>query len=217
VRGRIHRPRARALGGRRTAAEHWHAPKTMLSREPKGEEPMASRASHADDISASIMCCRPESWRPRCAPNMWLVSTHSTPTSWTPLRAQLTFGPDVAAAARQVTDLPMHIHLMVTNPGAYVERFAELVPPPSTSTRDRALPVAPCRSDRGGRHGARDRREPVTPVEVMRPVPPTVCAHRASSAETTTRPRCAAFAPRWPLAPTPDSPARQSVGPRERE
>jgi ribulose-phosphate 3-epimerase len=36
----------------------------------------------------------------------------------------LTFGPQVVAAIRQVTKLPLDVHLMVSNPAALVEEFA---------------------------------------------------------------------------------------------
>ncbi|MGI8999548.1 MAG: ribulose-phosphate 3-epimerase, partial [Candidatus Limnocylindria bacterium] len=37
----------------------------------------------------------------------------------------LTFGPVVVSAVRPATDLPFHSHLMISNPIAYVERFAD--------------------------------------------------------------------------------------------
>ena len=37
----------------------------------------------------------------------------------------LTFGPPVVAAIRKVSKLPLDVHLMVTNPAALVEQFAE--------------------------------------------------------------------------------------------
>ena len=37
----------------------------------------------------------------------------------------LTLGPVIAAAVRPATDLPVHSHLMISNPLAYVERFAD--------------------------------------------------------------------------------------------
>jgi ribulose-phosphate 3-epimerase len=37
----------------------------------------------------------------------------------------LTIGPAVVGALRPVTDLPVHSHLMITNPLAYAERFAD--------------------------------------------------------------------------------------------
>jgi ribulose-phosphate 3-epimerase len=36
----------------------------------------------------------------------------------------LTFGPDTVAALAQVTRLPLHVHLMVSNPGVHVRPFA---------------------------------------------------------------------------------------------
>jgi ribulose-phosphate 3-epimerase len=35
----------------------------------------------------------------------------------------LTFGPDVVAAWRRVTDLPLDVHLMIDEPGRYMDRF----------------------------------------------------------------------------------------------
>ncbi len=37
----------------------------------------------------------------------------------------LTFGPDIVKAIRAGTRLPLHAHMMVTNPGAYVSQFAD--------------------------------------------------------------------------------------------
>jgi len=37
----------------------------------------------------------------------------------------ITFGPGVVAAVRRVTNLPLDVHLMISNPDAYVEAFAE--------------------------------------------------------------------------------------------
>lgn len=37
----------------------------------------------------------------------------------------LTFGPPVVAAIRKISKLPLDVHLMVTNPAALVEQFAE--------------------------------------------------------------------------------------------
>ena len=37
----------------------------------------------------------------------------------------LTFGPDVVRAIRDSTRLPLHVHMMVTNPEDHVDRFAE--------------------------------------------------------------------------------------------
>jgi ribulose-phosphate 3-epimerase len=36
----------------------------------------------------------------------------------------LTFGPDVVAAINAATPLPLHVHMMVTNPGQYVDAMA---------------------------------------------------------------------------------------------
>ena len=37
----------------------------------------------------------------------------------------LTIGPDVVAAVRRETELPLHVHLMIEHPERYIERFAE--------------------------------------------------------------------------------------------
>lgn len=37
----------------------------------------------------------------------------------------ITMGPDVVAAVRQVTTLPLDIHLMIENPDVYIEAFAD--------------------------------------------------------------------------------------------
>jgi ribulose-phosphate 3-epimerase len=39
--------------------------------------------------------------------------------------ANLTFGPDMIAAFRKATKLPLDVHLMIERPDAYVERFIE--------------------------------------------------------------------------------------------
>ncbi|MEO8625511.1 MAG: ribulose-phosphate 3-epimerase, partial [Candidatus Limnocylindrales bacterium] len=35
----------------------------------------------------------------------------------------ITFGPDVCAAVRRLTDLPIDVHLMISEPARYLERF----------------------------------------------------------------------------------------------
>ena len=37
----------------------------------------------------------------------------------------LTFGPSTVGAVRAACDLPLHVHLMITDPGRYARRFAE--------------------------------------------------------------------------------------------
>jgi ribulose-phosphate 3-epimerase len=40
----------------------------------------------------------------------------------------LTFGPDVVAAFRRLTALPLDVHLMISHPGRYLERFLDAQP-----------------------------------------------------------------------------------------
>jgi ribulose-phosphate 3-epimerase len=40
----------------------------------------------------------------------------------------LTFGPDIAAAFRRLTALPIDLHLMITRPSRYIERFLDTEP-----------------------------------------------------------------------------------------
>jgi ribulose-phosphate 3-epimerase len=40
----------------------------------------------------------------------------------------ITFGPDVVAAFRRLTELPLDVHLMIAEPARYVERFIEAEP-----------------------------------------------------------------------------------------
>ncbi|MFN8622585.1 MAG: hypothetical protein U0869_17755 [Chloroflexota bacterium] len=40
----------------------------------------------------------------------------------------LTFGPDIVAAFRRLTALPLDVHLMISQPGRYMERFLDAEP-----------------------------------------------------------------------------------------
>lgn len=40
----------------------------------------------------------------------------------------ITFGPDVVAAFRRLTDMPLDVHLMISQPARYMERFIEAGP-----------------------------------------------------------------------------------------
>ena len=40
----------------------------------------------------------------------------------------ITFGPDVVAAFRRLTDMPLDVHLMISEPARYMERFIEASP-----------------------------------------------------------------------------------------
>ena len=40
----------------------------------------------------------------------------------------LTFGPDIVAAFRRLTDMPLDVHLMISEPARYIDRFIEAEP-----------------------------------------------------------------------------------------
>ena len=76
----------------------------------------------------------------------------------------LTFGPDVVAAWRRVTDLPLDVHLMIDEPSRYIDRFIEAGP--QTITFHVEAPESDEQKDAAtGRHprrgpGCRPGREP---------------------------------------------------------
>ena len=76
----------------------------------------------------------------------------------------LTFGPDVVAAWRRVTDLPLDVHLMIDEPSRYIDRFIDAGPqtitfhveaPETDEQKDAALGRHPC-----GRPGCRPGHQP---------------------------------------------------------
>jgi ribulose-phosphate 3-epimerase len=85
----------------------------------------------------------------------------------------LTFGPDIVAAFRRLTTLPLDVHLMIEEPSRYVGRFIEAGP--ETITFHVEVPEAPDLHDSTLRTivdaglGAGLAISPETPVEAVRP------------------------------------------------
>ena len=50
----------------------------------------------------------------------------------------ITFGPDVVQAFRRLTKLPLDVHLMISEPARYIDRFIEAEPETITSRWVRA-------------------------------------------------------------------------------
>jgi ribulose-phosphate 3-epimerase len=83
----------------------------------------------------------------------------------------ITFGPDVVAAVRRLTRLPLDVHLMISEPARYVDRFIAAEPqtitfhveaPESDARKDAAL-----RAIREAGQGAGLAVSPTTPVEAV--------------------------------------------------
>lgn len=85
----------------------------------------------------------------------------------------LTFGPDVVAAFRRLTSLPLDVHLMIAEPTRYVARFMEAEPDTVTFHVEVDGPdeskVETLRSIRAQGHGAGLAVSPGTPIERVRP------------------------------------------------
>ena len=85
----------------------------------------------------------------------------------------ITFGPDVAAAFRRLTSLPLDVHLMISEPARYVERFLEARPETMTfhiEADDSAERVgATLRQIRDGGTAAGLAISPSTPVTAASP------------------------------------------------
>lgn len=85
----------------------------------------------------------------------------------------ITFGPIVVAGIRRLTTLPLDVHLMIADPGAYVPRFLETEPETITfhveahRTDDRITDTLRVIRDGGAEPGL--AVSPGTPVEAVRP------------------------------------------------
>ncbi len=83
----------------------------------------------------------------------------------------LTFGPDVVAAWRRVTDLPLDVHLMIDEPFRYMERFIAAAPQTITfhveAPEDDAQKDAALAAIHAAGMGAGLAVSPATPVEAV--------------------------------------------------
>ena len=92
----------------------------------------------------------------------------------------LTIGPSVVASIRQVTQLPLDVHLMIDDPAAYVEPFVRAganhitfhIEAPGVAAPDRLSAVIREIRQRGATVGI--SLKPATPVERLEPVLPSV-------------------------------------------
>jgi ribulose-phosphate 3-epimerase len=73
----------------------------------------------------------------------------------------ITFGPTVVAGIRRLTDLPLDVHLMISDPAAYVPRFLEARP--ETVTFHIEAGGAPRSSPRRWASSATRARRPASP------------------------------------------------------
>jgi ribulose-phosphate 3-epimerase len=83
----------------------------------------------------------------------------------------ITFGPDIVAAFRRVTELPLDVHLMISEPARYIDRFIAAEPqtitfhveaPESDERKDAALEAI-----RSAGQGAGLAISPGTPVQAV--------------------------------------------------
>jgi ribulose-phosphate 3-epimerase len=85
----------------------------------------------------------------------------------------LTFGPDVVAAFRRLTALPLDVHLMISHPGRYIERFLDAAPETITfhieSDEDDDTKRATLARIRERGSGAGLAISPGTPIEATHP------------------------------------------------
>jgi ribulose-phosphate 3-epimerase len=85
----------------------------------------------------------------------------------------ITFGPNVVAAIRRLTKLPLDVHLMISDPATYVPRFLEAEPETVTfhveahGSEERI--ESTLRVIREGGSGAGLAVSPATPVDAVRP------------------------------------------------
>ncbi len=85
----------------------------------------------------------------------------------------ITFGPDVVAAFRRLTSLPLDVHLMISEPARYVDRFLAAAPETITfhieadDSPDRVTDTL--RAIQAGGAGAGLAVSPATPIEAVVP------------------------------------------------
>ena len=76
----------------------------------------------------------------------------------------LTFGPDIVAAFRRLTELPLDVHLMISEPARYIDRFIDAEPQTITfhieATAERSRDGRRARRDPRGGAGCRPGRQP---------------------------------------------------------
>jgi ribulose-phosphate 3-epimerase len=83
----------------------------------------------------------------------------------------ITFGPDIVAAFRRVTELPLDVHLMISEPSRYIDRF--IAADPQTITFHAEAPESDERTDaaleaiRSAGQGAGLAISPGTPVQAV--------------------------------------------------
>jgi ribulose-phosphate 3-epimerase len=83
----------------------------------------------------------------------------------------LTFGPDIVAAFRRLTDLPLDVHLMISEPARYIDRF--IAARPETITFHVEVPESEAQKDaaiaaiRAAGQGAGLAVSPGTPVQAV--------------------------------------------------
>jgi ribulose-phosphate 3-epimerase len=85
----------------------------------------------------------------------------------------LTFGPDVVAAWRRVTDLPLDVHLMIDQPSRFIERFIAAAPQTITfhveAPEDERQKAATLAAIQAAGMGAGLAVKPATPVSAVAP------------------------------------------------
>jgi ribulose-phosphate 3-epimerase len=85
----------------------------------------------------------------------------------------ITFGPDVVAAFRRLTEMPLDVHLMISEPARYIDRFIEADPQSITfhveSSEDRGQKQAAIEAIHEAGKQAGLAVSPDTPVDAVEP------------------------------------------------
>ncbi|MBA2571295.1 MAG: ribulose-phosphate 3-epimerase [Chloroflexi bacterium] len=85
----------------------------------------------------------------------------------------LTFGPDIVAAFRRLTSLPLDVHLMIAEPARYMDRFLDAEPDTVTFHVEAAetddSKAGALQSVRSAGRGAGLAVSPGTPIDLVRP------------------------------------------------